>query len=308
MTAETRDAFLHKPRVAVRPETPLLAALKGFTRSHAAVGGLVVLTVLVTATLLAPLIAPQNPYDLSQVDLFDAQLPPGASGQSGIVFLLGTDAQGRDMLSAIMFGLRTSLFVACASTLIALTVGVVVGLATGYVGGRTDSIVMRIVDIQLSFPTILIALILLAVMGRGIDKVVIALAAVQWATYARTVRGSALVERRKEYVEAAHSLALGNPRILLRHLLPNCLPPVIVLATVQIAHAITLEATLSFLGVGAPVTEPSLGLLVANGFEFMYGDEYWISVFPGLALLIAVASINLVADQLRHVLNPRRER
>jgi peptide/nickel transport system permease protein len=167
---------------------------------------------------------------------------------------------------------------------------------------------MRIVDIQLSFPAILVALILLAVLGQGTDKIIIALVTVQWAYYARTVRGTALVERRKEYVEAARCLALSHRRILFRHLLPNCLPPLIVVATVQVAHAIALEATLSFLGIGLPITEPSLGLLIANGFEYMLSGKYWISVFPGVALLITIVSINLVGDQLRDVLNPRLQK
>jgi peptide/nickel transport system permease protein len=167
---------------------------------------------------------------------------------------------------------------------------------------------MRLVDLQLSFPAILIALMLLSILGRGVDKIVIALITVQWAYYARTVRGSALVERGKEYIEAAHGLALGRPRIVFRHLLPNVLPPLIVVGTVQVAHAILLEATLSFLGIGVPITKPSLGLLIFSGFEYMMSGKYWISFFPGIALLITIVSINLVGDQLRDVLNPRLRR
>ncbi len=167
---------------------------------------------------------------------------------------------------------------------------------------------MRIVDIQLSFPSILVALILVAVLGQGVGKIIIALVTVQWAYYARTVRSSALVERRKEYIEAARCLALGNARIVFRHLMPNCLPPLIVVVTVQVAHAIALEATLSFLGIGLPITEPSLGLLIANGFQYLMSGKYWISFFPGVALLITIVSINLVGDQLRDVLNPRLRR
>ena len=167
---------------------------------------------------------------------------------------------------------------------------------------------MRIVDIQLSFPAILVALVLLAILGKGVDKIIVALVVAQWAYYARTVRASALVERNKEYVEAAKCLALGHRRILFRHILPNCLAPLIVVATLQTAHAISLEATLSFLGVGLPITEPSLGLLIANGFEYMLSEKYWISFFPGVALLVAIVSINLVGDQLRDILNPRLQR
>jgi peptide/nickel transport system permease protein len=167
---------------------------------------------------------------------------------------------------------------------------------------------MRVVDIQLSFPSILVALILVAVLGQGVGKIIIALVTVQWAYYARTVRSSALVERRKEYIEAARCLALGNARIVFRHLMPNCLPPIIVVVTVQVAHAISLEATLSFLGIGLPITEPSLGLLIANGFQYLMSGKYWISFFPGVALLVTIVSINLVGDQLRDVLNPRLRR
>ena len=224
---------------------------------------------------------------------------------SGRHYWLGTDDQGRDMLSGIFYGLRISLGVGVASTVLALAIGLVFGLAAAYFGGWVDALIMRIVDIQLSFPAILIALVLLAVLGQGIDKVIIALVTVQWAYYARTVRSSALVERNKEYVEAAQVLALSRPRIVFRHLLPNCLPPLIVVATIQVAHAINLEAALSFLGLGLPITEPSLGLLISNGFQYLLSGKYWISFYPGLALLLSILAINLVADQLRDVLNPR---
>jgi len=177
-----------------------------------------------------------------------------------------------------------------------------------YFGGKVDAVIMRVVDLQLSFPAILVALILLAVLGKGVDKVIIALILVQWAYYARTVRGTALVERRKEYIEAASCLALSHRRIVFRHLLPNCLPPLIVVATVQVANAIALEATLSFLGVGVPITEPSLGLLIANGYDYMLSGKYWLAFFPGVALLVTIVAINLVGDQLRDVLNPRLKR
>jgi peptide/nickel transport system permease protein len=181
-------------------------------------------------------------------------------------------------------------------------------LAAGYFGGRVDAFIMRAVDIQLGFPSILVALILLSVLGKGVDKIVIALMIVQWAYYARSVRATALVERNKEYIEAARGLALSNRDILFRHLLPNCLPPLIVVATVQVAHAISLEATLSFLGVGLPITEPSLGLLIANGFQFMMSGKYWLSLYPGIALLVMIVAINLVGDQLRDMLNPRLQK
>ncbi|HZI84079.1 MAG TPA: ABC transporter permease, partial [Casimicrobiaceae bacterium] len=194
--------------------------------------------------------------------------------------------------------------VGVTSTLLALALGLALGLIAAYLGGRSEALIMRIADIQLSFPAILIALILLAVLGQGTLKIIAALVTVQWAYYARTVRSAALVEKRKEYVEAARGLALSPSRIVFRHILPNCLPPLIVVATVQVAAAIALEATLSFLGLGLPITEPSLGLLIANGYQYLLSGKYWISFFPGVALLLAIVSINLVGDRLRDTLNP----
>ena len=263
---------------------------------------------IIFLAVFAPIISPTDPYDLSTVSVMDSRLPPGSKNFDGETFWLGTDGAGRDLLSAILFGLRTSLGVGVASGLIAMLIGCCIGLSAAYFGGRVDTLIMRLVDIQLSFPAILVALMLLAILGKGVDKIVIALVIVQWAYYARTVRASALVERSKEYIEAAFCLALGHKRILFSHLLPNCLPPLIVVVTVQTAHAISLEATLSFLGIGLPITQPSLGLLIANGFEYMLSQKYWISFFPGIALLITIVSINLVGDQLRDVLNPRLQK
>ncbi len=293
----------------VPEETPFHRIAADFAASRIALAGLALFALIVLCALFAPLISPQNPYDLAQLDVLDSRLEPGArSGDGKLLFWLGTDDQGRDMLSAIFYGLRISIGVGVAATLCALAIGTSLGLAAAFFGGRTDSLIMRVADIQLSFPAILIALILLAVLGQGVDKIVVALVAVQWAYYARTVRGSALVERSKEYMEAARCLALPSSRIVFRHLLPNCLPPLIVVATVQVAAAIALEATLSFLGLGLPITEPSLGLLIANGFTYMLSGKYWISFFPGVALLATIVSINLVGDQLRDVLNPRLQR
>ena len=289
-------------------ETSLRRFVSDFTDNRVAVSALLVFMCILFVAVFCPLISPQNPYDLGVIDIMDNRLPPGAKSLSGNTYWLGTDDQGRDMLSAIFYGLRTSLGVGAMSGFVALCLGTCVGLAAAYFGGRTDAIVMRFVDLQLSFPAILIALMLLAILGKGIDKIIIALIAVQWAYYARIVRGSALVERRKEYIEAAHCLALGNRRIVFRHLMPNVLPPLIVVGTVQVAHAIILESTLSFLGIGLPVTEPSLGLLISNGFEYMMSGKYWISFFPGVALLVTILTINLVGDQLRDVLNPRLQR
>ena len=287
-------------------ETPFRLFVRNFFSSKIAVFGFVMLALIVLAAILAPWLSPQDPYDLSRLDVMDSRMAPGEKSADGkLTFLLGTDEQGRDMLSAILYGIRISVMVGVVSTVIALVLGLTLGLLAGYSGGRLESFIMRIADIQLSFPPILIALILLALTGQGVGKIIIALVAVQWAYYARTARSAALVERKKEYIEAATALGLSPARIMLRHLLPNCLPPLIVIAALQVASAISLEATLSFLGLGLPVTEPSLGLLIANGFQYLLSGQYWISFFPGIALLLTVVAINLVADQLRDVLNPR---
>nr|WP_245319329.1 ABC transporter permease [Consotaella salsifontis] len=270
--------------------------------------GVLIVTVMVLAAIFAPWIGWQNPYDLSQLDFMDGRLAPGSQSMSGVTYWLGTDDQGRDLFSAILYGLRTSLMVGVLSAAIALVIGTAAGLTAAYAGGRVDTLIMRVVDIQLSFPPILIALILLAVLGQGVDKIIVALVVTQWAYYARTIRGSALVERRRAYVDAARCLALPPRKVVFSHILPNCLPPLIVVATMRVAYAISLEATLSFLGIGLPVTKPSLGLLIANGFNYMMSGDYWISLFPGLALLLLIVGINLVGDTLRDVLNPRMQR
>jgi len=308
MSVTEAPAAIAEKNDASAVETPLRRFVSAFCESKLAVGAALFLLVLILLAAFAPLIAPQNPYDLAQVDVLDSRLPPGEVGFSGMTYWLGSDGAGRDLLSAMLYGLRISLSVGFLSGLIAMAIGAAIGLIAAYVGGRVDSLIMRIVDLQLSFPAILVALMLIAVLGKGVDKIIIALVTVQWAYYARTVRGSALVESQKEYVEAARCLGLSHARILFRHILPNCLPPLIVVATVQAAHAIALEATLSFLGVGLPQTEPSLGLLISNGFEYVLSGKYWISTFPGIALLVTIVTINLVGDQLRDVLNPRLAR
>ena len=278
--------------------------IKKFTKP-ATIISLGLLFIIIFCAVLAPFLAPTNPYDLKVVSILDSRLSPGESMFNGNVAWLGTDGAGRDVLSAIIFGLRTSLIVAISSALIALTIGLIVGLISGFYGGKIDSFLMRVVDIQLSFPAILVALVLLALLGKGIDKVIIALAIVQWAIYARTVRAAAIVERNKEYIQAASCLGLSNFFIIWKHLLPNSISPLIVLATLQTAHSISIEATLSFLGVGVPITEPSLGSLISNGFDFILSGAYWITFFPGLMLLATVAAINIFGDQLRIILNPR---
>lgn len=414
---------------AAKPVRPAVRIAKDFVESPLAVLGLGILLIVFVIAIFAPLIAPQNPYDLSEIRLEDSRQPPGSQrttvpweidlalaidptiegrnefalgaeapiesatlvwtpvsgedavavsltfvpsldglpleplrlddlprgaeldvgekhnfrsfwtmqpadleqfkvsssrgldkpfelelaikateGEAIMTYWLGTDGQGRDMLSAIMYGLRTSLAVGVISCFFAMVIGLSLGMVAAFFGGRIETVIMRIVDLQLSFPTILVALMLLAILGSGVEKVMLALIIVQWAYFARTARSVALVERSKEYVEAAQCLALSKARVIFRHLLPNCLPPIIVVATVQVANAIALEATLSFLGIGLPVTEPSLGLLISNGFEFMLSGRYWISMYPGLALLVMIIAINLVGDRLRDVLNPRLQR
>jgi peptide/nickel transport system permease protein len=263
------------------------------------------LILIVASAVFAPLIAPTNPYDLSTVSILDGRLEPGEEMFDGTIAWLGTDGAGRDVLSSILYGLRTSLTVAISSALVALAIGLSVGLTSAFYGGRIDAFLMRVVDIQLSFPAILVALVLLALLGKGIDKVIIALAIVQWALYARTVRAAAMVERRKEYFEAVTCLELSNARIIWKHLLPNSVSSLIVLATLQTAHSISIEATLSFLGVGVPITEPSLGSLISNGFDYILSGAYWITFFPGIMLLATVAAINIFGDQLRAIINPR---
>ncbi|GGB04229.1 ABC transporter permease [Brucella endophytica] len=293
--------------IAKKSRSPLRQALFALLHDKLALTGIILVGIMMIAALLAPFIAPQNPYDLAQLDILDGRLAPGSQSMTGMVYVLGTDDQGRDLFSAILYGLRTSILVGLVSAAIALVIGATIGLVSAYAGGRVDAVLMRIVDIQLSFPAILIALIFLAIFGQGIDKIIIALVVTQWAYYARTVRGSALIESKRAYVDAARSMALPDRSIIFRHILPNCLPPLIVVATMRVAYAIMLEATLSFLGIGLPVTEPSLGLLISNGFDYLLSGDYWISFFPGLTLLLLIVGINLIGDSLRDILNPRRE-
>ncbi|MBN3467571.1 ABC transporter permease [Pseudomonas savastanoi pv. phaseolicola] len=293
----------------LQAQSPWRRVLTEFFSSPTAVTGLMVLLVIVLVAVLAPWIVVQNPYDLMQLNVRDARMPPGSLNMdSGYTYWLGTDGQGRDLVSAIIYGLRISLWVGIGSALIAAVIGTLLGLVSAYVGGWVDALLMRLVDLLLSFPVILMALMILAWLGKGVGNVMLTLIVLEWAYYARTARGQALTESRREYVDAARGQGVGPLRIVIGHILPNCLPPLIVIGALQIARAITLEATLSFLGLGVPVTEPSLGLLIANGFQYMLSNEYWISLFPGLALLITIVAINLVGDRLRDVLNPRLQR
>ena len=279
-----------------------------FRENRVAVAALGVALLMALLALFAPLVSPQDPYDLSNLSLMDARRPPGFVGSGGYVHLLGTDPQGRDLLSAILHGLRISIQIGIAAGAVALTVGAALGIFAAYVGGRVEALIMRVVDLQLSFPAILLALVLVALLGQGKAQLIGALVAAQYAYFARTAYGAATAERRKDYVEAALATPLSGRSVMLRHLLPNCLPPLIVVATVQIANSISLEATLSFLGLGLPVTEPSLGMLISNGFPYMMSGRYWISVYPGVALIVLIVAINIVGDQIRDQFNPRLRR
>jgi len=289
-------------------DTPFGLIIAEYAESPLSVFAFFVVAAVIAIALFAPFLSPQDPYDLSKLDLLDGNLPPMSESFTGSIYYLGTDDMGRDMLSAILYGLRTSLGVGVTSGLMAFTIGTVIGLLAAYYRGKFETLLMRIVDLQLSFPAMLIALVLLVVLGQGVEKIIIALVIVQWAYFARAARGAALSERNKEYLEAARGLRLGPMRIIFRHLLPNILPSMIVIAAIQIARAITLEATLSFLGIGLPITEPSLGLLISNGYRYMLSGMYWISFYPGVALVITIVSINLVGDRLRDILNPRLKR
>ncbi|MCY7308169.1 MAG: ABC transporter permease [Rhodoferax sp.] len=279
-----------------------------FAESRVAVVALTVLCLIVLLAIAAPLITPQNPYDLASLVLTDARRPPGHVGSRGFTHWLGTDAQGRDLYSAIVYGLRISLQVGLMAGAIAFSIGASLGTLAGFVGGRIEALIMRIIDLQLAFPAILLALVLAALLGQGKWQLIAALVTAQYAYFARTAHGAATAERSKDYVEAALSTPLSLARVAFRHVLPNCLPPLIVVATVQVANSIALEATLSLLGLGLRVTEPSLGMLIANGFQFMLSGRYWISMYPGVALIVLIVVINLVGDQIRDQLNPRLKR
>ena len=285
-----------------------------FRTSPVAIGAAAVAFVCVFCALFAGWVAPHNPFDLATLELSDARLPPAWSDGGSTKYLLGTDDQGRDILSALMYGARISLLVGVASVLLSVVVGVGLGLLSGFAGGKTDALIMRVCDVMLSFPSILIALLIDGV-GRAIfpnahdtlafGVLIVAISLSGWVQYARTVRGSTMVEKNKEYVQAARLFGIHPLAIMARHVLPNVLGPVLVIATIHIATAIITEATLSFLGVGVPPTEPSLGTLIRIGNDFMFSGEWWVTLFPGLALVIMVLAINLLGDWLRDALNPR---
>lgn len=286
-----------------------------FKRSPLVMLAAAVMLVCILASVFAPWVAPYNPFDLKTLNLLDAFTPPSFSQSGKPGYLLGTDDQGRDVLSTIMFGSRMSLLVGLLATMLAMVIGVTLGLISGYVGGKVDAFIMRVADVQLSFPAILIALLVDGVARVSLPRemhdqmalyvLVIAIAASGWVRYARTVRGSTLVERNKEYVQAARVIGRHPAAIMFTHVLPNALGPVLVLVTLHIGEAIITEATLSYLGVGVPPTQPSLGTLIRIGNDFLFSGEWWITVFPGAALVTLVLSINVLGDWLRDALNPK---
>lgn len=280
---------------------PFRAIFRGYP---AATAGLVGVVICVFIALFAPVLAPQNPFNQNELDIMNGLLPPMGEMMDGSISLLGTDAVGRDILSAVMYGMRTSLLVAILSVSIGMVVGVVLGLVATMRGGWVDGIIMRAVDLTVSFPGVLLALMLLAVFGSGVDKVIFALAIGIWAQNARLVRAVGLSEMKKDYIAAARIGGIGDLRIMFRFLLPNAISPVLVILPMAISGAIVAEATLSFLGVGVPITEPSLGLLISNGNDYLLSGRWWISVVPGLVLVLTVLSINVVADRLRDHANP----
>jgi len=285
-----------------------------FKSSKVAMGAAAIAALCVFAAVFAPWVTPHDPFDLSTLELSDARVPPAWLPDGSAKFLLGTDDQGRDILSAVIFGARISLVVAIASVLLSMLVGIVLGLLSGFVGGKVDAFIMRVCDVMLSFPAILIALLIDGV-GRALFPnahdtlafavLILAISLTGWVQYARTVRGSTMVERRKEYVQAAQVIGVGPLRVMFRHVLPNVLGPVMVIATIQVALAIQIEASLSFLGVGVPPTSPSLGTLIRVGQEYLFSGEWWITIFPGVMLILIALSVNLLGDWLRDALNPR---
>ena len=273
-----------------------------FFEDKLAVGGLIIFLILCVFALFPPLFSYQNPYDLTQLFLENSFQPPNHN------FWLGTDEQGRDIYSAMIYGLRISLYVGLASTVLSVIIGYTLGLISGYYGGWVDTIIMRIADIQLSFPAILIALIIMALWGQGVGKIIIAITIVNWVYYARTARGVVLSEREKDYAQSARALGMSNLGIIFGEILPNTTAPIIVIATVRIANAIILEATLSFLGLGVPITQPSLGSLISNGYQVLFSGYWWASVYPGVLLMVLIISINLIGDRMRDIMNPRLKR
>lgn len=289
--------------------------LYSFRQDSVAIASFTVLAILILLSLCAPLIAPHDPYNTASINIMDAEIPPSWMEQGNKDFLLGTDIQGRDLLSTMLYGMRISVMIGCGAVVLQAVIGIIVGLISGYFGGKTDAFLMRVADVQLSFSTMMVAILISAIfqvafgVGRyeelAVPLLVVIIGLAEWPQYARTVRASVLGEKNKEYVEAARVIGLNSARIMLRHILPNAMSPVLVISTVQIANAVMSEAALSFLGLGMPVTKPSLGSLINSGFEYIFSGSWWITLFPGILLVVFVLVINLLGDWLRDVLNPK---
>jgi peptide/nickel transport system permease protein len=289
--------------------------LFSFKQDKTAIFSLAVLLALLVTGLLAPVISPYDPYDPANIDIMNSELPPSWTEAGEPDFLLGTDIQGRDLLSTMIFGLRLSILIGCGAVVLQGFLGVVVGLLAGYLGGKIDAVLMRIADIQLSFPYLMVAIFISAIfqlvfgIGRyedlAVPLLIVIIGLAEWPVYARTVRASVMGEKNKEYVEAARVIGLNRWRIMFRHVLPNTMTSVLVISTIQVANAIMSEAALSFLGLGMPVTKPSLGSLIRSGFEYIFSGSWWITLFPGIFLVLLVLVINLLGDWLRDVLNPK---
>ncbi|MGH1542915.1 MAG: ABC transporter permease [Arenicella sp.] len=275
----------------------------------------VIFMIYVIIALLAPVLAPFDPYDPALIDIMNSEIPPSWDEQGDKQFWLGTDAQGRDLWSTIIYGTRISLIIGICAVLLQAFLGITIGLTAGYLGGRVDSFLMRVADVQLSFSTLMVAIIVLAVFQASfgtelyqelaIVMLILVIGIAEWPQYARTVRASVLAEKEKEYVDAARVIGLSTPRIMFRHILPNTISPIFVISTIQMANAIISEAALSFLGLGMPVSEPSLGSLISSGFEYVFSGSWWITLIPGLVLIGLVLVVNLLGDWMRDVLNPK---
>lgn len=289
--------------------------LYNFKRDRVAIISFIILAILLLSGVLAPIISPYNPYEAMNIDIMNAETPPFWVEDGNSDFLLGTDIQGRDLLSTMIYGLRLSLIIGCGAVLLQALLGIMVGLVAGYIGGKIDSLLMRMADIQLSFPYLMVAIFISAIfqvafgIGRfeklAVPLLVIIIGLAEWPVYARTVRASVMGEKSKEYVEAARVIGLSQKVIMVRHILPNTMTSVLVISTIQVANAIMSEAALSFLGLGMPVTKPSLGSLIRSGFEYIFSGSWWITFFPGFLLVLLVLVINLLGDWLRDVLNPK---
>jgi peptide/nickel transport system permease protein len=289
--------------------------LFSFKQDKTAIFSLAVLLVLLVTGLLAPVFSPYDPYDPANIDIMNSEMPPSWTEDGEAAFLLGTDIQGRDLLSTMIYGLRLSILIGCGAVVLQGLLGVVVGLLAGYLGGKIDAVLMRIADIQLSFPYLMVAIFISAIfqlafgIGRyedlSVPLLIVIIGLAEWPVYARTVRAAVMGEKNKEYVEAARVIGLNRWRIMFRHVLPNTMTSVLVISTIQVANAVMSEAALSFLGLGMPVTKPSLGSLIRSGFEYIFSGSWWITLFPGIFLVLLVLVINLLGDWLRDVLNPK---